>query len=381
VKTYFRPSDRVSTELLLHYIDRDHTFVSATETPHVSTREWDYEWGINLIQALGLSQNNTLRVGGLYNHWIAPNGKRFYVGRRTDLETYSAVIVDEHRFGRMILDGGLRWAKTYINDYGAFNISGSSRGFGDVVPVEDEWEPSIFNGSVGAAYYLSSALSLHLNLASGYIQPRVGTLDVNLEEPKNERRIKLDLGVRAGQVSLVGFLTQQADAIALSGKTEELEGRVMELYMNRDQDQIGLELEAKTEPLFNIVQPFINVTAMRSRAESEGEMERNKELPQLIVNGGVYASRSRFDVSVFWKYVSSYESTRFVAVKSGEPPVPQPLGDFHTLNATAGWSFGGRHRARIYVEVKNITDRKFSTVVGYPDFGRKFTIGLRQAFR
>jgi outer membrane receptor protein involved in Fe transport len=386
VKTYFRPSDRASTELMLHYIDRDHTFVSATEIPHVSTREWDYEWGMNLVQALGLSQNNILRVGGLYNHWIAPNGKRFYVGRRTDLETYSAVMVDEHRFGRMILDGGLRWAKTYINDYGAFNINGSSRGFGDVVPVEDEWEPSIFNGSVGAAYYLSSVLSLHLNLASGYIQPRVGTLDVNLEEPKNERRVKLDLGVRAaqegiGQISLVGFLTQQTDAIVLSGKTEEMNGRVMELYINRDQDQIGAELEAKAEPLLNVVQPFINVTAMRSRAESEGEMERNKELPQFIINGGLYASRSRFDVSVFWKYVSSYESTRFVAAKSGEAPVPQPLGDFHVLNATAGWSLGGRHRARIYVEVKNLTDRKFSTVVGYPDFGRRFTLGLRQAFR
>jgi outer membrane receptor protein involved in Fe transport len=155
----------------------------------------------------------------------------------------------------------------------------------------------------------------------------------------------------------------------------------MELYTNRDQDQVGVELDAKAEPLFNVVQPFINVTAMRSRAESEGEMERNKELPQFIINGGLYASRSRFDVSVFWKYVSSYESTRFVAAKSGEAPVPQPLGDFHVLNATAGWSPGGRHRVRIYVEFKNITDEKFSTVVGYPDFGKRFTVGLRQAFR
>jgi len=70
-----------------------------------------------------------------------------------------------------------------------------------------------------------------------------------------------------------------------------------------------------------------------------------------------------------------------VAAKSGESPVPQPLGDFHVLNATAGWSPGGRHRARIYVEVKNITDKKFSTVVGYPDFGRRLTLGLRQTFR
>jgi len=398
VKAHYRLSEKASTELLLHYTDRDHAFINEAETPHESTREQDYEWGINLTQALSLVEDNVLRVGGLYNHWIAPNGKRFYIGRRSDLETISAVIVDEHRFGPLSLDAGVRWAKTYINEYGAFNINGSPKGFNKVSPVKDEWEPSIFNGSLGAAYYPSKSLSFHLNLASGYIQPRRGTLDVNLKEPENERRVKLDLGVRTmqeriGQLSLVGFLTQQRDAIVLSEKTEELDGRIMELYMNRDQNQLGVEFEVRTVPLFDVAEIFFNATAMRSRAESfvfvakeelrrkrytKGEMERNEELPRFIAGGGIYASKSNIDLNILAKFVSSYESTRFVATKEGTPPTPQPLGDFLALNANIGWSFGKKHRTRFYLEVENLTDRAFSTVVGYPDYGRRFTVGMRK---
>lgn len=382
IKTHFSLSDRASTELVLHYIDRDHNFLSAPEDPHQSTHDRDYEWGANLIQSLALTDRNTLRVGGYYNHWIAPNGKRFYEGKRCDLETFSAVAVDEHRFGPVSVDAGIRWVKTYMKDYGAFNVNGSSKKFADVTPVKDEWEPSIFNGNVGAAYYLSEELSLHLNLAAGQIQPRTGTLDVNHEEPKNERRVKLDAGARMaragmGQASLVGFLVQQKDAIALSGKTEELDGRIMELYKNQDQDQLGVEFEARTVPLLGIVEPFFNVTAMKSRAKSEDEMITNEEMPQLIMSGGIYATKSGFDLSILWKFMSSYESSRFLP--SGEEP--QSIGDFHSLNASVGYSFGKKHRARVYMEIANLTDEKFSTTVGYPDLGRRFTIGLRQAFR
>ena len=381
--THFRPSDKASTELLLQYIDRDHYFLSEPGDPHETTREWDYEWSANLTQALALSSSNTLRIGGLYSRWISPNGTRFYIGNRNDLETFSAVIVDEHNFGNLSIDAGIRWAKTYMNDYSAFNIGGSASGLTKVTPVKDQWEPSIFNGSLGVAYYLSQGLSLHLNLASGYIQPRAGALDVELKEPKDEKRTKLDIGFRGvhggiGQISAVGFLVQQTDAIVLSGKTKEMNSRVMELYLNRDQDQMGVELEARTMPLLDSIEPFLNVTTMRTRANANGEMIRNDEQPELIMGGGVYASKKGFDLNVLWKYVSYYESIRFAA---GSPPSPQPLGDFHSINASIGYSYGKEHQARVYLEVKNLLDKKFSTMVGYPDLGRRFAVGLRQSFR
>lgn len=388
IKAFYRPSQRASTELLLYYTEREPTHEIEDDQTHEITRisERDYEWGVNLIQSLALSKNNVLRFGGLYNHWIAPNGKRFYVGRRCDLETFSAVIVDEHRFDQLGFDAGLRWAKTYIDEYGAFNIQGTPKDLKNVTSVKDEWEPSIFQASIGAVYDFPRIFSLHLNLAYGEIHPRRGTLVQNLKEPKNERRLKLDLGIRAlweelGQFSVVGFLTHQKNAIVLSGQTQEMQGRIMELYLNRDQDQFGIEFESRLARLFNTAEAFFNMTAMVSRAEINEKMQRNQELPKVIGNVGIYAQRGGFDISIFGKYVSIYESIRFVADTKENPAKPQPLGDFFALDMTAGWYLGESYHTRIYFEIKNVTDKAYSTVVGYPDFGRRFNFGIRQSFQ
>jgi len=377
----FHPNRKSVTNLLIYYSNRDDNYVVETKTPYTNTNELDFEWGANLIQSLLISSDNVLRFGGNYNHWVAPNGKRFYVGRRCDLETFSAVAVDEQKLGKLNLNAGLRWYKNYIQNYGAFNIEGSAGQFKSVAQIEDQWEPSIFNGSIGASYLVSQNLSFNLNIASGYIQPRVGALDENLDTPKNERRTKLDLGFRIahqkiGSISLVGFATQQKDAIGLSGKTKEVNGRIMELYMNRNKDQIGLELDTQSAPIFNIAEPFFNFTAMRPRSGSEGKMELDEETPQYIMNCGIYAANSNVDFNIFWKYVSSYQSTRFLPSVKNQPLIPETLGNYHCLNIVAGWSFGKKHQTKAYVEIRNVLDKKFSTVIGYPDFGRTITVGI-----
>jgi outer membrane cobalamin receptor len=377
----FHPNRKSATNLLIYYSNRNDTYIVETKTPYTTTDELDFEWGANLIQSLLISSNNVLRFGGIYNHWVAPNGKRFYVGRRCDLETYSAVLVDEQKIGKLNLNAGLRWHKNYVKDYGAFNIEGSSGKFKEVAQIEDQWEPSIFNGSIGASYLILQNLSINLNLASGYIQPRVGTLDENLEPPKNEMRNKLDLGFRIadqkiGSISLVGFATQQKDAIDLSGKTKEVNGRVMELYMNRKKDQIGLELDVQSAPILDIAEPFFNFTAMRPRSESERKMELDEETPQYIMNCGIYTANSNVGFNIFWKYVSSYQSTRFLPSVKNQPLIPEPLGNYHCLNVVVGWSFGKNQQTKAYVEVRNVLDKKFLTVIGYPDFGRTITVGI-----
>jgi len=381
----YKPRETASTNLLLYYADRDHLFHNESEEGHVSTREWDFEWGMNLVQALALSRNNVVRFGGYYNRWVAPNGKRFYVGRKCDLETFSAAVVDEHTFGPLTVDAGVRLAKTYIHDYGAFNIDGSPKGFKKVEPITDEWEPADVSVSLGASYRLDRRVSFHGNVVSGYVRPRRGTLDVNGAEPGDERRVMLDAGVkladeRFGRAFLAGFLTIQNDAIVLSGKTETVNGRTMELYLNRDQYQAGVEFEFRSRSIRDVAGFFLNATAMRSRAEIGGEMKRDGEKPAYIAAGGIYGGFSGYDCNLFWKYVSSYESTRFVAGIDGAPPEPQPLGDYVTLNVTAGKSFGASLKSRVYIEITNLTDGRYSTVAGYPDFGRRYTIGLRQAF-
>lgn len=382
LKIHYQPSAKYSTELLTYYSDHQPftTLEDAKTFAVTRTSEREFEWGINLIQSLSLLPNNVLRIGGLYNHWLAPNGKRFYVGRRCDLETYSLVVVDEHQLGRLNLDAGVRWTRTYINEYGAFSIEGSAAGFGKVPAITETWEPSTFQGNFGLNYDLSYAWSLQINLAAGQIVPRKGTLDDNLQTPKNEMRIKLDVGARAiaeglGQVALVCFLSKQNDAIVLSGKTAEVSGRILELYLNRNQDQFGVEFEMRSARLWNMLDGFLNFTAMSNRAEVAGAMERNRQIPQYIGNAGFYFQRHQLDFAGFAKYTSAFENTRFAAPDATDIVRPQPLGDFITFDLNAGWSFGN---TRFYIEAQNLTDKKFSTVVGYPDFGQRLTVGIRR---
>jgi SAM-dependent methyltransferase len=379
-KIHRRYGEKASTELQWQFANRKHTFVGDMDDPHITAKEDDHEWGVNILQALSLSPNNMLRFGGLYNHWVAPNGKRFFVGRRTDMETYSAVVADEHRLGPLVLDGGLRWAKTHLNEYGAFNINGSPKGLTNVEPIQDVWEPSIINTTLGAAWHANSHVSLHVNAALGHLRPRTGSMDVNMKKPNNERRFKLDVGAigvhpNIGRLALTGFLVHQKDAIALSGQTVTENNRILELYINRNQRQLGMELDARLHQISGVATPFVNIVVMSSNMENGGNMARNREIPRFITSGGLSLDKQVFDVNIFWKYVSGYESARFAAT-----PTPVDIGDYFTLNATAGWSFGRQHSSRIYAEIHNLTDKHFSTVVGYPDFGRRFTGGVRFTF-
>ena len=45
-----------------------------------------------------------------------------------------------------------------------------------------------------------------------------------------------------------------------------------------------------------------------------------------------------------------------------------------------GRRLGTRKQTRIYAEMRNVADKAYSTVVGYPDYGRRAMIGLDHTF-
>jgi len=387
LKLNYKPNNNVSTEVQIYYTDRKPVFkVENINTKEIiETSEKDREWGINLIQVLNISEKNILRFGGLYNHWIAPNGKRFYVGRPCDLETISGVLADEHDFGLITVDGGIRWTRTYMNEYGAFNIDGSGNLFSGVDPVINEWQPANLQVTLGFSWHLSTEWSIFYHSATGKIKPRKGSLDINLVEPQDEIRTKFDLGIQTnwketGKIILTGFFVNQKNGIVYSGETHEQNGIIMELYKNRDEDHFGLEAEALSPKLFNNFSASFNFTAMQSIAEEDGKMTKNIEFPVIITNGGIFYEKSGIDFNLFWKYVSKYESSRFIPQIKGELPVFATLGDFFTIDISTGFTLGSTVSTRIYLKIQNLTNKKYSTVVGYPDFGRRFNLGIKTTF-
>jgi len=387
LKLNYKPNNNVSTEVQIYYTDRKPVFkVENINTKEIiETSEKDREWGINLIQVLNISEKNILRFGGLYNHWIAPNGKRFYVGRPCDLETISGVLADEHDFGLITVDGGIRWTRTYMNEYGAFNIDGSGNLFSGVDPVINEWQPANLQVTLGFSWHLSTEWSIFYHSATGKIKPRKGSLDINLVEPQDEIRTKFDLGIQnkwkeTGKIILTGFFVNQKNGIVYSGETHEQNGIIMELYKNRDEDHFGLEAEVLSPKLFNSFSASFNFTAMQSIAEEDGKMTKNIEFPVIITNGGIFYEKSGIDFNLFWKYVSQYKSSRFIPQIKGELPVFATLGDFFTIDISTGFTLGSTVSTRIYLKIQNLTNKKYSTVVGYPDFGRRFNLGIKTTF-
>ena len=380
----YRPDDRKTTELSVWGADQQSRFTqeNTSSGSHVSHDDDDYEYGAQLLQSLSLGENNVLRLIGLYHHWVAPDGKRYYVGRRADIHTVAGAVVDEHTWGNLTVDAGVRVAREYIDDFGGFSIEGSGRGFRNVEAIRNTWAEPLYRGNSGFRYAAANWSTVYGNYAYGEVEPRDGALNPSGASPAGEQRHTVDGGVQMSlgllqTVKLGGFYVQRDNAIRLTGDTYTgASGLVLEYYENRDSEQYGLETEVRTRPLWGYAGLFADALFMESRvADDAGRMQNDTEIPDQIVSAGVYLDAGRADLNVFARYVGSYENNRFAA--DGQP---KPLGDYTDVAVTAGVKLGDEQRTRVYAKVQNILNDAYSTVVGYYDAGRRVSLGVQHTF-
>jgi outer membrane receptor protein involved in Fe transport len=387
VKLDYTGKDNSKTELQTNFAYRNplYSVYNISNNTFKDYRETDYEYSINILHSRSLNKNNILRFGGLYNHWSAPEGKRFYYGKKADVQTFSAVVADEHKTGRFVFDGGLRLISEYINEWGGFSIEGSGGKFSAVKPIEDEYMPLVWQSTLGTSYLLSQSSSLHMSFTGGNIAPRKGSLTAEGTALENETRLQYDAGFKKASMngdmlSFSIFYINRKNAIGYSGSTIESEGDIMELYENRDKQNYGIELDMKKIIPNTNLSLFANSTFMLAKYLKDGKMKEDSEVPKIIANGGATFNNSSFDVNIFANYTGPYENDRFVAKSWIAENGKAPLGDFFTLNLTAGYSFGKLKQTRFYIEANNITDVKYQTVAGFPDPGRMFFTGIKISF-
>jgi Outer membrane cobalamin receptor protein len=175
----------------------------------------DSSWGVNLRQTFKLFDINTLRVGGQYDHWLAPHGKLYYVGTRNDTERYAGFLQDEISFfdGKLELDGGVRWEQRYKNRFGAY--------WGRKVSYEDVWDKHFVNYSLGMVYHFTPKFSSSFRYGKGTL-PHGNRLTRSGEMVEDEERKKYDLGFeyhwsRLLTTRLNFFWIDQKDAIESVG--------------------------------------------------------------------------------------------------------------------------------------------------------------------
>lgn len=386
-KLYYRGDDNSLTELQTSFSYRD-AYYRRYDLPGQETgQEKDWEYGFNLLHSRPLSSTNTLRLGVLYNHWEAPEGKRYYAGRACNVHTWSGVIASEQRAGKFLFDAGIRLISGYIVEFGDFGIEGGMPAvLLNAASIEDEIAPLEWQSVLGVSYIHSGALSFHYNFSGGTIAPRRGSLTDQGVTPENETRFQHDLGFRhitnnRNEITFSTFYAQRQDALELSGETVITgDDYLMELYENLDKRSYGVELSIK----FNIpvIHSFLfaNATLMRGENEIEGRMEKDDKLPNVILNTGVLFEHSGFDANLFVNYTGPYTNNRFVRGPWIAEHGDFPLGDFFSFDITAGYTFDRRFSTRVFAEVKNLLDQRYLTVAGYPDYGRLLFSGVRINF-
>jgi iron complex outermembrane receptor protein len=381
-KILFEQSPNAALELIGGYTERSYHY-NRIDNPAQNALERDYEYNVQLMQALELSDANTLRFGGVYNHWVAPDGKRSYTGTRQDVETIAGVITDEHQFEKLTLDAGLRVVGDYYNEYSgsSFNINGQNRDFDT---VKDEWGDPLVTATLGAKYQATDALAFYAHLAGGQRNAEPGALKADGSDLENESRVMIDAGVKLenpekGMAKFGGFCVLRKDAITKVNVvgTNTVTGDTFYFSDNQDIVQYGLELETRTAPLAGIATLFFNTTLMDSRFKAPGTSGYSDyvEIPDWIISGGLYSEAGRTDFTLVGKYVSGYSNFRFA--QDGNY---HPLGDYTELNAAIGYTLGKKRNTRLYASASNLLDDGYSTVVGWSDPGLEFRFGARHEF-
>lgn len=380
-KLRHEPTSESATEFLVNYGGR--RFSGERDTPPSEWLEEDYEYGTSVIHSRELTENNTLRFGGLFNRWVSPTGKRFYVGNPADIRTYSGVIVDDHDFGRLDTSIGYRYTREHWREFGGFNVEGSPRPSLIDVTIEDEWSDPLHTGNLGASYELTTDVCLFGNLGWGQIAAQPGMLtgtDPNdLSIPDTENRWKFDLGVRKhfaelGQASLTGFFVRRDNAAILTGETVPIGGEDVGLFEEADRKNYGVELNLRSRRFANGLQCFFNATIMETERSVDGDWEDDEEVPNVVLGGGLSYLFDRFEAALFAHHLAEYENERFLP--SGSDPVA--LGDFTDIKGIVTYHYDAT--TELYVRVDNITDDEYSTVAGYPNDGTQVFGGLVKRF-
>jgi outer membrane receptor protein involved in Fe transport len=375
-KLRYEPTSESATEVLVNYGGR--RFEGSRDTPPSEWLEKDYEYGTSVIHSRQLTADNTLRFGGLFNRWVSPTGKRFYVGNPADIRTYSGVIVDDHDFGRLDASVGYRYTREHVDEFGGFNVEGAAGPLSSVT-IEDEWGDPLHSVNLGASYEWTDVTSLFGNVSWAQLASQPGLLDVDLSRPDSENRSKFDLGVKRiceglGEVSLTGFFVRQDNAALVSRQTVTVDGIDYALFEEGDRENYGVELDVKSQRFENGLQLFFNITAMETERTRDGTWETDEEVPNVVVGGGASYLVDRFEVALFAHHLGEYENERFLPGGSD----PAALGAFTEINGIVTYRYDPS--TELYVRVDNIMDDEYSTVAGYPNVGTQVFGGVVKRF-
>ncbi len=351
--------------------------------PYTTIKEPDYVIGGGIFQTLHLLEKNYLRIAVMGSKKTTPtqtNPKG--TTQNTDIRTYNATITDEHTFGKLALEGGIKFMQNYYKKYAPGSAS---------IYITNQWQPMTTSFNLGTSYKFSSLLTANLLVNDGVVKAPLNTIDRNIAGKdtsyvvlKDENRLNIDLGVvssikNLGDIALTAFFINRKNAYEYTGNLYYDNLGIQREYLNNlDLRSYGIELGWKSPLYFGILSSNINATYMKTLNVTSGANTVYENLPQTIINGSLNAGKYGFTLGVFGKYVSKYTASTFITPAT--PTTKVYIGDYTNFDLSLGYAIPNTPIS-VYGRVINIGDVKFCTVSPvFPDYGRQFFVGARAKF-
>ncbi len=382
-KIKIKESANATTELRYYYIQNkeewhNRTYVIAkvkgvqtlTSTiKDVVTQEPSFVNAVGFTQVWKPVSENTLRiVGDYYKGDMWTNGAQ----RKS---TLSGVILDEHDFGKLSVNAGIK----VLRDYYKYYNPGTAL-------IQNQWQPAYANISAGAAYKLCKNTTLNYIFNAGTVPVPDGSLQqVNgvATTVNNEKRVSMDLGItkqckEAGDVSLTAFFSNRKNAFQYTGVLyTNTAGTQSEYLQNLDLKSYGVEFEYKSPVVLGFLSGFTNIMWQHTTTATDGTTTKYLNVPDFIASAGINAQKSGFTFNALGRFVNKYIGNRFIVTTPGQMVY---VGNYFNLDANLGYTLP-KWPVTAYVKIVNAFDVRYATMTpAYPDYGRKFSVGLRASF-
>ena len=391
-KLRFTPNQKSTTELQFYRVDSKRDWnqrsyfvnkakqVTDSIPPYTTTHEPDFVIGGGLIQTLSLVKDNFLRLALMGSQKTTPTQTNpSGTTLNTDISVFTGTLIDEHNFGKLSVNGGIKLMENYYKRF----APGSSS-----VYITNQWQPITVSLNAGASYKISSDFTANLLLNKGVIKAPADGLqrtilgkDTTYSVLADEDRFNVDLGIvksfkNVGEFTLTGFYINRKNGYEFTGILYKDNAGIQHEYLhNVDLSTFGAEFMWNSAKFFDIFTTNLSGTYMSTTNISNGVSSVYERAPTTMLNGSLNATKYGFTFSVFGKYVSKYIGDSFVT--KATPTTKVWVGDYTNVDLSLGYAIP-KTKATVYGRVINVGDVRYTTVSPvYTDYGRQFSVGAR----
>lgn len=324
---------------------------------------------IGVFQALRPFEGNVMRIAGMYA------SSANYTHGKSKKSIYSLALLDQHHFGELDLHAGVKLIREFYDFYVP------NQGFGaENRAVQNEWQPVLLNLSAGMSYRLNYYFIFNGMLNTGSLPGDNTALqlfdDGTTGSLKREQRTGIDLGLEyklpeAGNLIFTLFSIHQKNTSEYTTRAYyDTDGLIRYYERNINLSTFGAEIACQSVSLWKYWSFFGNLSYKFAWQSTSSIYKKYTKQPLFIGNAGLSFSRRGLDLNMMGKYVSEYNTDRFLQ-KDVE------VGNYFNLDMTATYGIP-RMKLELFGHVVNIFDVRYCTVSPvYPDFGRQFKAGLR----